>query len=126
MEEAATLAVQGMKGIIESAAIIADDVKTLISPDDEILKQAPIRLVPYQNQELAHQYVLDCRAADGTPYLLCIGVGTGTALMNFVTQEMLYFKEECEQRNIFITPGKRVLSYSARGIALVGENILNG
>ncbi|MEB8638246.1 hypothetical protein P4H32_31930 [Bacillus cereus] len=125
MEEAAALTAQGMKGVIESAAIIADDVKSLIGTGDVIKKQAPIRLVPHQRQELADQYVLDCIAADGTPYLLCIGVGTGTALMNFVKQEMLYFKEKCEQRNIFIQPGKKVLSYSARGIALVGDEILN-
>jgi hypothetical protein len=68
MEEAAKLAAQGIKGVIKSAAIIADDVKNLIGSDDVIQKQAPIRLVPYQKQEVADQYVLDCLAADGLSF----------------------------------------------------------
>ncbi|MCQ6561004.1 hypothetical protein [Paenibacillus mendelii] len=114
--DAELMAKNGIEGIV-SKALIAEDAASVIQAGDEIRKEACVTIFTDEGLNKSDHYVVECLSPSGTPYILCMGVGNGKALMNYGPDEMLAFREECEDNGINIDPGKPLLAYSYRGIA---------
>ncbi|UVI29660.1 hypothetical protein [Paenibacillus spongiae] len=114
--DAELLAKTGIEGIV-SKALVAENAASIIQPGDEIKKEASITIFTDEGRSKSDHYVMECESPSGNLYILCMGVGKGKALMNYDPDEMLSFREECEDNGIGIDPGKPLLAYSYRGIA---------
>jgi len=114
--DAELMAERGIRGIV-SKALIAEDAASIIQPEDQIMREACITIFTNEGSAGSDHYVMECRSPSGSSYILCVGVGNGKALMNYVPDELLSFREECEDNGINIDPAKPLLAYSYRGIS---------
>lgn len=122
-EEAELLVKDGLGEVI-SSALLAEEAAGMMSPDDQFVNQAKISIFTNEGRTRSDHYVIECRSLVGNTYLLCIGIGDGTALMNYTEDDMNSFKEACEEYDISIGHGVPMLAYSYRGIARVSQDLL--
>lgn len=122
-EEAELLVKDGLGEVI-SSALLTEEAAGMMSPDDQLINQAKISIFTNEGRSRSNHYVLECRSLVGNTYLLCIGIGDGAAMINYSEDDMLSFREACEDHDISIGHGVPMLAYSYRGIARVSQDLL--
>ncbi|WP_282942473.1 hypothetical protein [Paenibacillus sp. RC67] len=123
-EDAEILVREGIGGII-AGALVSEEAQQLLHSNDAIKKQARVRIFANDGRSHSDHYVIECESSHAGPYVLCISIGSGTSMMNYVADEMLSFREECESSDIAFQRGIPILCYSYRGIVMISQEALN-
>jgi len=117
-EDAKQLVKDGMQGLA-AVALIGTEASAWVHADDQINQQAGITIYMAEGASPSDHYVLECQSKQGSVYLLCIHVGNGGALTSYTEDELVSFREECEDNDLILNPEIPVLLYSYKGISLV-------